>query len=199
MDKTNKIVQVLQSGGTILIATDTVYGLAALPSIPEAVEKIYLLKKRPKDMYLPIMVAHIEDLEKIGFIITENAKKIFRSELVPGAVTFILEIDRKKQVPDWLKDRTEAAIRIPDNKLLLEVLEEAGPLFVTSANLHGVPQTPNNVKDILSELNGIPDLIIEDGEGKEVPSTIINCRFNPPKIERYGLISEATINKILEK
>ncbi|MDR0546923.1 MAG: threonylcarbamoyl-AMP synthase, partial [Dysgonamonadaceae bacterium] len=199
MYQANEIANALQSGGAILIATDTVYGLAALPSIPEAVEKIYLLKKRPKSMYLPIMVAKIEDLEKIGFIITENAKKIFKSDLVPGAVTFILEINKEKTTPDWMKNRTEAAIRIPDNKLLLNVLEETGPLFVTSANLHGVPQTPNNVKDILAELNGTPDLIVEDGEGKEIPSTIINCRFNPPKIERYGLISEATITKILEK
>jgi L-threonylcarbamoyladenylate synthase len=50
----NQIIHTLQSGGTILIATDTVYGLAALLSDEKAVAKIYDLKGRPREMFLPI-------------------------------------------------------------------------------------------------------------------------------------------------
>jgi len=198
MNKTKEIVQALQSGGAILIATDTVYGLAALATDEKAVAKIYELKQRPREMFLPIMVADIKDLEKLGLDINENARKLFASDLVPGAITFVLGFKDESLKPDWLKNRDEIATRIPDNALLLSVLRETGPLLVTSANKHGHAQTPNNVKDILAELNGTPDLIVEDGEGKEVPSTIINCRFNPPKIERNGLIPIDVINKILE-
>ena len=194
----NQIIQTLQTGGALLIATDTVYGLAALPTDTKALEKIYSLKQRPREMFLPIMVAGVEDLEKLGLDINENPRKLFASDLVPGAITFVLGFKDESLKPDWLKNRDEIATRIPDNALLLSVLRETGPLLVTSANRHGHAQTPNNVKDILAELNGTPDLIVEDGEGKEVPSTIINCRFNPPKIERYGLISEETIHNILE-
>ena len=196
-NKVNQIVEALRSGGTILIATDTVYGLAALPTDKKAVEKIYTLKKRPMSMFLPIMVAGIGDLEKIGLDINDIARKLFNSSLVPGAITFVLGFKNEKLKPEWLKEREEIATRIPDNNLLLSVLREAGPLLVTSANRHGTPNTPNKVADILNELNGSPDLIIEDGEGKETPSTIINCRPNPPVIERYGTISAETINKIL--
>jgi L-threonylcarbamoyladenylate synthase len=197
MQKT-QIIQTLQTGGVVLIATDTVYGLAALPTDEKAVAKIYELKQRPREMFLPIMVAGMEDLEKSGLDINENARKLFASDLVPGAITFVLGFKDESLKPDWLKTRDEIATRIPDNALLLSVLRETGPLLVTSANKHGHTQTPHNVKDILSELNGIPDLIVEDGEGKEVPSTIINCRFNPPKIERNGLIPISVINNILE-
>ena len=195
--KTNEIVQTLQTGGVVLIATDTVYGLAVIPTDERAVEKIYSLKNRPRDMFLPIMVANMHDLELLGLDINRNARKLFESELVPGAITFVLGFKDEQLKPDWLKSREEIATRIPDNELLLSVLRKTGPLLVTSANKHGQPVTQAKVQDILAELNGIPDLIIEDGEGKEVPSTIINCRTNPPVIERYGIIPVNVINNIL--
>ncbi len=194
----DKIIKVLEDGGVILIATDTVYGLAALPTNKKAVAKIYKLKNRPGEMFLPVMVADVADLENLGLDINDNARKLFDSNLVPGAITFVLGFKNEELKPYWLKEREEIASRIPDNKLLLAVLKKTGPLLVTSANRHGQPHTPNKVSDILTELNGSPDLIIEDGEGKEVPSTIINCRYDSPIIERNGLISTNTINKILE-
>jgi L-threonylcarbamoyladenylate synthase len=192
-----QIVAILQQGGTVLIATDTVYGLAALPTDEKAVAKIYELKERPRTMFLPIMVANLSDLEVLGLDVNDNARKLFESDLVPGAITFVLGFKNEALKPDWIGTREEIAVRIPNYPLLLAVLKETGPLLVTSANRHGQPHTPNRIKDILSELNGTPDLIIEDGEGKEVPSTIINCRFDPPVIERNGTIPLDAINKIL--
>jgi len=148
-------------------------------------------------MFLPVMVANMHDLELLGLEINSNARKLFESDLVPGAITFVLGFKDDLLKPYWLKSRDEIATRIPDNKLLLSVLKETGPLLVTSANKHGQPVTQAKVKDILEELNGIPDLIIEDGEGKEVPSTIINCRNNPPVIERNGMIPVDVIKNIL--
>jgi len=197
LNKTNEIVQTLRNGGAVLIATDTVYGLAAIPTNEKAVEKIYSLKGRPREMFLPIMVANMNDLELLGLDINPVAKKLFESDLVPGAITFVLGFKDDSLKPHWLRSRREIATRIPDNELLLSVLRETGPLLVTSANKHGQPFTQAKVKDILAELNGTPDLIIENGEGKEVPSTIINCRLNPPLIERNGIIPEDVINNIL--
>ena len=195
----NQILDVLQHDGVVLIATDTVYGLAVLPTNKKAVEKLYALKGRPKDMYLPIMVADMHDLELLGLDINMYARTLFNSDLVPGAITFVLGFKDESLKPYWLASREEIATRIPDNGLLLSVLKETGPLLVTSANKHGQPVTQAKVTDILAELNGVPDLIIEDGEGKEVPSTIINCRTNPPMIERYGMIPAHVIDNILNR
>ncbi|MDR2585030.1 MAG: threonylcarbamoyl-AMP synthase [Prevotellaceae bacterium] len=197
-DLKNKAVATLQNGGVVLIATDTVYGLAALPTSEGAVKKIYSLKNRPQNMFLPIMVANMRDLELLGLDINPIAQKIFASNLVPGAITFVLGFKEGSKKPSWLETREEIATRIPDNQLLLSVLRETGPLLVTSANKHGLPVTQAKVTDILAELNGTPDLVVEDGEGKESPSTIINCRHNPPIIERAGLIPLSVINNILE-
>ena len=177
--------------------TDTVYGLAALPTQEKAVQKVYTLKNRPKEMFLPIMVANVHDLACLGLDINLYVRRLLASDLVPGAVTLVIGFHHDSVKPDWLKTREEVAIRIPDHKLVLSVLKETGPLLVTSANKHGLPVTQAKVKDILTELNGIPDLIVEEGEGKEVPSTIINCRYIPPVIERNGLIPFEVINHIL--
>ncbi|MDR2474948.1 MAG: threonylcarbamoyl-AMP synthase [Bacteroidales bacterium] len=195
----NQVIKTLESGGVVLIATDTVYGLAALPADEKAVDRIYVLKERPRCMFLPVMVSGVSDMELLGLKINENVHKLLASELVPGAITFVLGFDDGFQRPDWLKERNEIAVRIPDNSFLLAVLRKTGPLLVTSANRHGRPDTPDNVGDILLELNGQPDFIVEDGKGKETPSTIVNCRYNPPIIERHGAISEEIINNILEK
>ena len=199
IDKANEIVQILRNGGVVLIATDTVYGLAALPTHAEAVEKIYALKGRPRNMFLPIMVADVDDLELLGLDVNMYARTLFNSDLVPGAITFVLGFKDELLKPSWLAAREEIATRIPDNVLLLSVLNITGPLLVTSANKHGQPVTQAKVADILAELNGVPDLIIEDGEGKEVPSTIINFRSNPPVIERYGVIPVHVIDNILNR
>ncbi|WP_373815377.1 L-threonylcarbamoyladenylate synthase [Porphyromonas loveana] len=183
-----KVVDVLHAGGVVLLSTDTVYGLAALPTERKAVDKIYTLKGRPTSMNLPIMVAEVRDLIALGLDIDTNATKLFGSTLVPGAITFILGFKTIGIRPSWLERREEVAVRIPNNSLLLSVLKRTGPLLVTSANKHGSFHSPNKVSEILKELNGKPDLIIEDEEGKEIPSTIINCRHTPPLIERSGLI-----------
>ncbi|MDR0395312.1 MAG: threonylcarbamoyl-AMP synthase [Tannerella sp.] len=198
-NKKEQIIRILQEGGVVLIATDTVYGLAALPTDKDAVAKIYRLKERPENMFLPIMVAEMSDLEHLGLDINACAEKLFRSAFVPGAITFVLGFKDESLKPGWLQGRDEVAVRIPDNALLLSVLKETGPLLVTSANRHGVSHTPNHVEEILKELNGSPDRIVEDGMGKEIPSTIINCRFDPPVIERAGVISSDMIHKIFNE
>jgi len=195
----DRAIQTLKNGGTVLLATDTVYGLAALPTSARAVAKIYDLKQRPRDMFLPVMVACVDDLAALGLDINGNARRLLDSELVPGAVTFVLGFRDEALKPAWLASRDEIAARIPDDALLLAILRATGPLLVTSANRHGRRDTPSSVNGILKDLNGAPDLVIDGGECRDVPSTIINCRHDPPVIERCGLIEEVIIRKIIEK
>lgn len=187
---------ILNSGGVVLLPTDTVYGLAASPLSKKAVGKIFELKMRPGSVNLPIMVASIDNLNDLGVNLQSGAKRLFNSKYVPGDLTIILGFAPKPLVP-WLNGRDECAIRIPNHNNLLKLLKETGPLLVTSANKHGVNPTPNNVNDILKDLNGEPDLVIDGGIVENIPSTIVNCRLNPPIVERTGRISEQELLKII--
>lgn len=189
------IASCLKSGGIVLVPTDTVYGLAALPTCEAAVDRVYSLKRRPRHMNLPIMVDSRERLYEIGIDISDTAQRLFESPLIPGGVTLALGFSGA-DVPHWLEGRYEVAVRIPNDERLLEVLRLTGPLLVTSANRHGIAP-PETLKDALAQLDGIPDIVIDGGSLSCDASTLVNCRVSPPVIEREGVVSKARIMEYL--
>lgn len=175
--------------------TDTVYGLAASPSVETAVDRIFALKGRPRTRNLPIMVAGRAGLDALGVVVNDTAQRLLESSLMPGAMTLALEV-RPQAAPAWLSGRDEVAVRIPDHAFLLSVLELTGPLLVTSANAHGQP-TPILLADALLQLAGRPDMAIDGGAAHEQPSTLVNCRTVPPTIEREGAIPAHVVMEFL--
>lgn len=194
MNQIHNIVNALENGGTVLVPTDTVYGLLALPSNPASVAKIYEVKQRPLHMRLPIALPIEYDLSKLGIIDNDAINAYLASPYMPGAISVIAKIDNCN-APQWLADREEIAFRIPDNDLLLKLLAKTGPLLMTSANIHGKP-TEKTMEKVLEQLELTPDLCIDGGERQETPSTIVNCTNSPPTIQREGVVSKQVISKI---
>ncbi|MDR0766064.1 MAG: threonylcarbamoyl-AMP synthase [Odoribacteraceae bacterium] len=195
MKDLEKTVAVLRAGGVVLLPTDTVYGLAARPDDEAAVERLFALKGRPRAVNLPVMVGDVADLELLGVEMNEGAWRLARSRFVPGALTLVLGFREGGRRAAWLEGREEVAVRLPDDAFLLAVLRETGPLLVTSANRHG-RGTPLEAREASLELAGVPDLVVEGGRGREIPSTVVNCRREPPVIERHGAVPAADIEKI---
>ncbi len=181
------MVACLEQGGVVMAPTDTVYGLAASAKHPAAVDRIYELKQRPRHMNLPIMVASLDDLLPLGVEINDTARQLAASPFVPGAITLVVGFKDKPLVP-WLDGRDEIAFRIPQHDLFLAALRRTGPLLVTSANKSGidVATAPDN---ILPQLHGTPDLVIDGGAIDVIPSTLINCRTDPPQALRIGAVA----------
>lgn len=190
-----KIVECLQKGGVVLLPTDTVYGLAVSPKFDESIDRLFALKRRPRNVNLPIMVASDAELEPLGFEVSESARRLLRSPLIPGSLTLAMGFSSDYR-PMWLAGRDEAAVRIPNDEQLLSVLRKTGPLLVTSANAHSA-ETPDNVADILAQLDGAPDLSIDGGTLRTTASTLVNCRVDPPRIERIGVVPESEVLKYL--
>lgn len=195
-DTVEKIVDCLSTGGVVLLPTDTVYGLAVLPTFERSVDRVYSLKRRPRHMNLPIMVSSHWELELLGFDVNDTAIRLLRSPLIPGSLTLAMGF-RTGPTLQWLEGREEAAVRIPDDNCLLSVLKRTGPLLVTSANSHGA-ETPESLTDVLAQLHGVPDLSVDGGILGTISSTLVNCRFNPPVIERIGAIPEAEVMEYLK-
>ena len=193
--KTDFIVECLENGGVVLLPTDTVYGLAVSPNFDQAIDRLFKLKRRPRNVNLPIMVASDAELEALGFEVSEPARRLLRSPLIPGSLTLAMGF-RSDYRPSWLAGRDEAAVRIPNDERLLSVLRKTGPLLVTSANAHSA-ETPDNVIDILAQLDGAPDLAIDGGTLRTTASTLVNCRVDPPAIERLGVVPESEVLKYL--
>jgi L-threonylcarbamoyladenylate synthase len=195
-DTVEKIIDCLSTGGVVLLPTDTVYGLAVLPTFERSVDRVYSLKRRPRYMNLPIMVSSQAELEALGFDVNDAATRLLRSPFIPGSLTLAMGF-RPGSMPRWLEGREEAAVRIPDDNWLLSVLRRIGPLLVTSANLHGA-ETPESLTAVLAQLYGVPDLAVNGGILQTIPSTLVNCRCDPPVVERIGVVPEAEVMEYLK-
>jgi L-threonylcarbamoyladenylate synthase len=183
-------------GGVVLVPTDTVYGLAVHPEREDAIERLFALKQRPRSHNLPVMVASVFDLMHLGVQITEAASRLMGA-FFPGPLSLALGV-RAEDAPKWLAGRTEIAVRVPADEIMLEILRSTGPLLVTSANVHA-QETAESVPSILAQLEGKPDLVIDGGTRDVVPSTLVNCNLAVPAIERVGAISKEQIEEVLNE
>lgn len=185
----------LNAGGVALIPTDTVFGLAARPDIAGAVRRIFVLKNRPPTMNLPILASSRAAIAALGAVVTPAAEALLASALMPGAVSLVLGLDPAR-APAWLAGREECAVRIPNDRRILQLLEMTGPLLATSANLHGA----GNIRDadaLLTQLHGQPDIVLEGMVTSDIASTIVNCRIDPYRIERVGRVAAQDIAEVL--
>ena len=179
----------LQSGGVVLLPTDTVLGLAASPLHPDAVARVFALKARAVDKNLPVMAATADQIEALGADLTPVARRLIASPYCPGPLT--LAVALRPRV-DWLQRRDEIAFRIPDDARLLSMLTTVGPLLVTSANRSGVAP-PDTTEAAAAQLTGAPDLILAGRARQEAPSTLVNCSVTPPVVEREGAVPAAVL------
>lgn len=190
----DEVAACLADGGVALVPTDTVYGLAVHPMRPDAKQRLFAMKRRPGNVNLPIMVASTADLPALGVEISAPAARLME-RFFPGPLSVALGI-RPGAAPSWLAGRVECAVRIPDDEVMLDLLRATGPLLVTSANIHDQP-TPESAPAVLAALDGRPDIVLDGGIRKVVPSTLVNCNLPEPVIEREGLISRREIERVL--
>jgi L-threonylcarbamoyladenylate synthase len=125
----------LRSGESIIMPTDTVYGIACDAFSPDAVTALLAHKGRGRHMPPPVLVASPDDATRLADSIPPAATALM-TEFWPGGVTIILTASPDV---DWDLGDTEGtlAIRMPNHPVALDLLRESGPLAVSSANLTG--------------------------------------------------------------
>ena len=174
---------VVQRGGTVLIPTESYYGLGADPASPEGVAAVYRLKERPKRFPLPVLVADWQQLESL--VVVPGAHRVRLSRTWPAAMTVILFA----RVPLAAAAGTGTlAVRIPAHDRLRALLYLTGPLTGTSANRHGRPPSVSS-DAALASLAGCPDLVLDGGvTGGGPPSTLVDLTGPDPRILRAGSV-----------
>ena len=177
---------VLRSGGLVVLPTDTVYGLAALPHLPDAVRAVFRAKGRPSGMHLPVLAATVEQVRGLG-VAFGAASSVLADRWWPGPLTLAFAFDPGSGRPDWLAGRDEVAVRVPDHDFVRALLRETGVLVVTSANPHGTA-TPLTAEAVSASLGSSVDLVVDGGALTEVPSTVVSLVGREPVVEREGVI-----------
>lgn len=175
----------------VVVPTDTVYGIAALPHIPRAIEAIYRAKERPEDKPLPVLGASAADLAAVVEF-DERAEELAR-RFWPGPLTLVLP-----RAPGFEADLggTSAAgvgVRVPAFDLALDLLTRTGPLAVTSANKSGAAPatTAESARRIVGDAVAV---VIDGGKRDGVPSTVLSL-VDEPTIVRSGPLDQEVMRR----
>ena len=121
----------------VVLPTDTVYGLACDAFSHEGVKKLLEAKGRDRQSPPPVLIGNAAALDGLAQDIPALAQKL-ADTFWPGALTMILKA-QPSLTWDLGETKGTVALRMPDHKIALALLQETGPLAVSSANLTGEP------------------------------------------------------------
>jgi L-threonylcarbamoyladenylate synthase len=170
--------EILLAGGIAVIPTDTVYGLAAHPACPAAVQRLYTVKGREEGKPIALLASDTEAVARFGFSLSPKAQKLADSHW-PGALTLVLSNGEKTE-----------GFRIPNHEWTRRLIAKCGGVLrVTSANLSGGEDAVEATEAIKSV--GLSADIIADGGKSQIgtPSTVVLIdSAGAAKILRQGTV-----------
>lgn len=193
-------------GDLVVLPTDTVYGLAVDAFSPVAVQRLLDAKGRTRQSPPPVLIPGIPTLDALVQSVPAEVRALVAA-FWPGGLTIILPANPSL---NWDIGETggTVALRMPNNRIALELLSETGPLAVSSANLTGM-SAARSVADAERMLGESVEVYLDAGEvggdygaDAALGSTIVDATGllrdgGSLKIVRYGVVSAAQIDAVL--
>ena len=195
-DATAAAARVLADGGLVAFPTETVYGLGADATNPQAVARLYAAKGRPA--FNPL-IAHVADAaaaRRLGRF-EDAAERL--AALWPGPLTLVLPKALDCAVADLATAGLDSiAVRVPGHAVAHAILAAfGGPIVAPSANRSG-HVSPTTAAHVLADLDGAVDLIVDGGAAPVgLESTIVACLGAQPVLLRPGAIPRERIARVL--
>ena len=200
-------------GELVVVPTDTVYGLAADAFSPSAVQRLLDAKGRTRQAPPPVLIPGIPTLDALAEEVPDEVRALV-AEFWPGGLTVILPA-RESLRWDLGETHGTVALRMPNNRVALELLSETGPLAVSSANLTGKPAA-TTAADAEAMLEDSVAVYLDGGAVGDdydaeagVGSTIVDATGlllvdadgtrGELKIVRHGVISDEAIFAVLDR
>ena len=181
-------VSALRAGQTVILPTDTVYGLCVDAYHDAPIRRLLRQKKRPKEIPVALVAS---DLEVILDAVPElrGRAAVLARALLPGPFTLVLPNPAQRY--RWLTGtRPETiGVRVPDLPAeTKEILDVFGAVAATSANIHGGPD-PASVEDIPESVLRAAAAVIDAGPLPGTPSTVVDLTGPEPQILREGAVA----------
>lgn len=193
----HRAAELLHQGQLVAFPTETVYGLGADASNPDAVAKIFAAKGRPADHPLIVHVAGAEQIDHWADKVPEAALRLAKA-FWPGPLTIIL--NKKAGVPSAVTGgQNTVALRVPSNPVALQLLQAfGGGIAAPSANRFG-HISPTLADHVAEELGNSVACILDGGPcSVGVESTIIDLTEAQPAILRPGRITRSQLKAVLQ-
>ena len=193
-------------GELVVLPTYTVYGVAADAFDPAAVQRLLDAKGRGRQSPPPVLIKGQETLSALTDRVPEVVRPLL-DEFWPGPLTVIFRAQASLSW-DLGETRGTVALRVPSHRIALELLEETGPLAVSSANLTGRPAA-ESAGDARRMLGDSVSVYLDDGPagvsyerraGANTGSTIVDATGGADgvlRIVRHGVLSDADIIRVV--
>lgn len=179
--------EILKKGGLLIFPTDTVYGLGCDIFNHKAVERVSRLKGvNPEKANFSFICQNLSELTNYARHVDNATFKLMKQSL-PGPFTFILEAGNN--VPRIFRNRKKTiGIRIPDNKIITEIVKELGNAVLTTSirDEDEILEYTTDPELIHEKYSNLVDAVIDGGYGGNTPSTIVDCTGHEPFIARQG-------------
>lgn len=185
----------VQDGRLVMLPTDTVYGVGADAFNAQAVQLLLSTKGRGRQMPPPVLVSAKTTLEALASAVPDWAHGLVE-EFWPGPLTLVLRQQPSLQW-DLGETRGTVAVRMPDHDIALDLLSRTGPLAVSSANRTGLPAA-TDADDAEGMLGEHVRVLLDAGPTPgPVPSTILDCTGDQPRVLRDGALGQDRLDQAL--
>jgi L-threonylcarbamoyladenylate synthase len=191
-------IEVLRAGGIVAMPTDTVYGVGVALEAPDGLTRLFAAKSRPLDRAIVLLVAEIEQAGTVGIL--SRGARVLAERFWPGGLTLVLARAPGAALPAALTaGAPTVGVRIPNHDCPRVLARALGPLPVTSANLSGQPDA-RDASEVLAQLGSRIDLVLDGGPARGgIPSTVVDCSAELPRILRAGAIDRPDLAAALSE
>lgn len=194
MSSVDEALAALSAGRAIVLPTDTVYGVGALPDQPDAIASIFSAKGRPEAKALPVLGAELAALEGVGAF--DDSAVRLAQRFWPGPLTLVLRRAVAFTHDLGGTDPDTVAVRVPAFPPTLDLLRASGPLAVTSANRSGEAPAAT-VEEARAALGHAIFVFIDGGRVGGAPSTVVSL-VEEPVVLREGALATGQIESALK-
>ena len=177
--------QIIQGGGIVAAPTDSAYALVCRLDDKAAVEKLRRIRGVDEKHHLTLLVRDLSEIATYARVDNRQYRQL--KAVTPGPYTVILEAT--KEVPRRLShpSRKTIGIRVPENAILLALLEELGePLIGTTLQLPGDDNMLSDPDEVRERLDRQIELVIDGGAGTLEPTTIVDLTGSDAELVREG-------------
>jgi tRNA threonylcarbamoyl adenosine modification protein (Sua5/YciO/YrdC/YwlC family) len=182
-----KVVDILNNHGVIIIPTDTIYAIACKLDSKKAIERMCkIVGKRPDKVNFSLLCSSLSHLSDYTTALDKSVFRLMKNNL-PGAFTFILKATGN--VTKYFEgNKKTIGIRVPNNIIAQTLVEEIGtPLVVTSIHHDDeIVEYMTDPEEINDKFGNLVDVVVDGGNGGNIPSTIIDCTNDEIVLIREG-------------
>lgn len=185
-----EVLEALEAGLPVGLPTDTVYVLAVDPFVPGASDRLFAVKRRPRDLDLPVLVATLDQAFSLTTALPEPARRLME-RCWPGPLTLVLPRD-PELAADLGDDEVTVGVRMTGHPVPLALCRQVGPLGVATAGIQGEREL-ETAEEVSETFGDAVPVVLDGGRCAGLPATVVDATGDDLHLIREGRLPWAEI------